>query len=133
MPECRTHNSCDRKATCFEPQQFLLKGTTIMTIASLTYQDINNASEYLQWAESNVESDLGENLGEESTAELLSDDDIPDNLWLGAVALFLTEDGFDGNAIVAQNQNNILMARAAGFTVGEIAQYAVLKECEAPD
>lgn len=102
-----------------------------MSIASLTYQDINNASDYLQWAESSVESDQGEELG--STAELLSDADIPDNLWLGAVALFLTEDGFDGNAIVAQNQNNILMARAAGFTVGEIAQYAVLKECGAPD
>lgn len=56
-----------------------------MTIASLTYQDINNASEYLQWAESSVESDQGEELGEESTAELLSDADIPDNLWLGAV------------------------------------------------
>jgi hypothetical protein len=104
-----------------------------MTTASLTHQDIENASEYLQWAESSVQSDQEEELGEEGTPELLSDDDIPDSLWLGAVALLLTEDGFDGNAIVAQNQDHILTARAAGFTVGEIAKYAVLKECEALD
>lgn len=104
-----------------------------MTTARLTYQDIEDASEYLQWAESSVQSDQEEELGEEDTAELLSDDDIPDSLWLGAVALLLTEDGFDGNAIVDQNQDNILTARVAGFTVAEMVQYAVLKECEALD
>lgn len=104
-----------------------------MTITSLTHQDIENASEYLQWVESSIESDQQLEHGEEGTAELLSDDDIPDSLWLGAVALFLTEDGFDGTAIVTRNQDHILTARAAGFSVGEIAQYAVLKECEALD
>lgn len=104
-----------------------------MTTARLTYQDIEDASEYLQWAESSVQSDQEEELGEEGTAELLSDDDIPDSLWLGAVALLLTEDGFDGNAIVDQNQDNIRTARVAGFTVAEMVQYAVLKECEALD
>lgn len=30
----------------------------------------------------------------------MRDEDVPDKLWLGAVALFVTESGFDGNAIV---------------------------------
>lgn len=100
-----------------------------MHTASLTLHDIQNAHEYLLRAERSLELDPEKELVEDGFPPLC-DGDVPVELWLGAVALFITEDGFDGNAIVGRNQAHILTARAAGFTVGEIAQHAVLKERE---
>ncbi|MBG6181380.1 hypothetical protein [Arthrobacter sp. CAN_A1] len=101
-----------------------------MATASSNLQDISTAHEYLVQAERNFYLSQESGLGEDDFSPL-HDGDVPDAFWLGAVAMFITEDGIDGidgNAIVARNQGPILAARAAGYTVGEIAEYAVLKE-----
>lgn len=101
----------------------------IMYTESLTLHDIQNGHEFLRTGRS-LELDQERTLVEDGLPPL-RDKDVPDEFWLGAVALFIAEDGFDGNAIVCRNQDHVLTARAAGFTVGEIAQYVVLKEREA--
>jgi hypothetical protein len=100
-----------------------------MAHASLNLYEIEDAQEYLLRAERRLQLDK-KDVPCEGNFMPLCDEDIPDRLWLGAVALFVTEDGLDGNAIVVRNQDHILTARAAGFTVREIAEYAVLKERE---
>jgi hypothetical protein len=100
-----------------------------MAHASLNLYEIEDAQEYLLRAERRLQLDK-KDVPCEGNFMPLCDEDIPDTLWLGAVALFVTEDGLDGNAIVVRNQDHILTARAAGFTVREIAEYAVLKERE---
>lgn len=98
-----------------------------MTTADSNLHEIKTAHEHLVQAERSYQLAQENGLGDGDFPPL-DDEDVPDAIWLGAVALFITEDGLDGNAIVARNREPILAARAAGFTVGEIAEYAALKE-----
>lgn len=98
-----------------------------MATASSNVHDIETAHEYLVQVERNFHLAQENGLGEDDFPPL-HDEEVPDAFWLGAVAMFVTEDGLDGNAIVARNQEPILAARAAGYTVRQIAEYAVLQE-----
>jgi hypothetical protein len=70
-----------------------------MATANLNLHEIENAHEYLLRAEQSLELDQDDVLCEDDLPPM-RDEDVPDKLWLGAVALFVTESGFDGNAIV---------------------------------
>lgn len=100
-----------------------------MTATRFTRKQIKDAHEYFLPVQGSQA--LGqEEVGSDENFPPLRDEDVPNILWFGCIAMLITEEGLDGNALVARNQDFILEARKAGFAAGEIAQYAVLKEGE---
>ena len=68
---------------------------------------------------------------DDDDVEAMKDEDVPDDMFLAAVAIFINDTGVDwGLTCVEENRENILNSRRAGFDAVQISQYAILKAAE---